>query len=67
MGVAGVPDIIAIVDGRYIGIEVKDAKGRLNENQIAFHRTMYTPPAFSSLPRRMEDVEEGINYLKRAA
>ena len=32
----GVPDIIVIKDGRFIGIEVKTDKGRLSEHQLDF-------------------------------
>ena len=38
MGVAGAPDIICVVGGRYIGIEVKAPGGKQNDNQIEFQR-----------------------------
>ena len=34
----GVPDIIVIRDGFFIGLEVKTPKGRLSEHQKTFHK-----------------------------
>jgi len=39
-GALGSPDIVCIGGGRYVGIEVKDVKGRLNNNQIEFQRRL---------------------------
>ncbi len=38
--VAGVPDIIAIKDGRTYGLELKAPGGRLSDNQLATHSAM---------------------------
>jgi hypothetical protein len=37
-GALGSPDIICVVDGRYVGIEVKAPKGKQSEHQKAFRR-----------------------------
>ena len=34
----GVPDIILIKDGQFIGLEVKQPKGKQSENQIIFEK-----------------------------
>lgn len=34
----GVPDIIVIKDGKFIGLEVKQPKGKLGESQVEFFR-----------------------------
>ena len=39
-GNVGSPDIIAVVKGTYIGIEVKDIKGKLSPSQIAFQKEL---------------------------
>jgi len=36
MGVKGAPDIFAVIRGKLYGFEIKDIKGKLNENQIKF-------------------------------
>lgn len=35
-GTSGSPDIIAVIEGRFVGIEVKAAKGKLRPSQEAF-------------------------------
>ena len=35
-GVVGSPDIVCVVNGQYVGIEVKAPKGRESENQKEF-------------------------------
>lgn len=37
-GLKGVPDIIAIINGQFVGIEIKTPKGRLSEHQILFKK-----------------------------
>lgn len=32
----GCPDIIAVIKGKFVGLEIKDVKGKLNANQEAF-------------------------------
>jgi len=39
-GVFGSPDIICVIEGRYVGIEVKASKGRQSEHQKAFQREL---------------------------
>lgn len=35
-GFPGSPDIIAVVNGQFVGIEVKFGKGKLSDSQVAF-------------------------------
>ena len=37
-GLKGVPDIICIIDGQFVGIEIKAGKDRLSEHQILFKK-----------------------------
>ncbi len=39
-GTSGSPDIFALHDGTLYGFEIKDIKGKQNENQIDFERRM---------------------------
>lgn len=39
-GVIGLPDIICVVDGRYVGIEVKAKYGKQSEGQKAFQENL---------------------------
>jgi hypothetical protein len=40
LGTPGIPDVMALHDGTLYGFEIKDIKGRQNENQIDFERRM---------------------------
>jgi hypothetical protein len=37
-GATGSPDIICVIEGRFVGIEVKQTKGRQSEHQKNFRR-----------------------------
>ena len=39
-GATGSPDIVAVINGRYIGFEVKDIKGKQSESQVAFQEAL---------------------------
>lgn len=39
-GATGSPDIIVVINGRYIGFEIKDVKGKQSESQIAFQEAL---------------------------
>lgn len=39
-GAVGSPDIICVVKGLYVGIEVKGEKGKLSPNQISFREAL---------------------------
>lgn len=53
----GLPDIICIVQGLYIGLEVKTATGRLNENQIETHRKIISAGGLVYVVRSLKDVQ----------
>ena len=54
----GVPDILACSNGKFIGIEVKTATGRLRPDQIAFKEALELAGGFFILARSVEDVEK---------
>lgn len=62
-GALGSPDIIAVVGGRYIGIEVKGTGGRQNENQKEFQRQLEKAGGMYILASSVEDVDKGLNDL----
>jgi hypothetical protein len=53
----GIPDIICVKDGRYIGIEVKTDKGRLSEHQHEFARSLMLAGGDYVIARSIEDVQ----------
>ncbi len=53
----GVPDIIVIKDGRFIGLEVKRRLGKQSEGQIEFERLCKQAGGQYHLVRSIEDVQ----------
>lgn len=55
-GTPGSPDIFALEDGKLYGIEVKDTKGRLNDNQKLFETTFERAGGTYIIARSLDDV-----------
>ena len=55
-GYSGSPDIIAVVGGRFIGIEVKDIKGKMNPNQEIFKENLEKAGGLYLLAKSIDDV-----------
>jgi hypothetical protein len=53
----GIPDIIVIKAGRFIGIEVKKEKGRLSPEQVEFGRECVRNGGEYVVARSIDDVE----------
>lgn len=59
-GMLGSPDIVCVSKGQFIGIEVKDVKGVLNENQKLFQQELEKAGGRYIVARSLDDV---INFL----
>jgi Holliday junction resolvase len=59
-GASGSPDIVAVIHGRYVGIEVKAAKGKQSENQMQFQRELEAAGGIYLLVKSIEDIEIGL-------
>ena len=59
---AGIPDIIACLKGRFIGIEVKDGSNKPSELQLAHGRQIQKSGGIFGVCYSVEDVE---NLLKQ--
>ena len=60
-GAIGSPDIVCVINGQYVGIEVKAAKGRQSDNQKEFQRQLETAGGKYILAYSIDDVERGLN------
>lgn len=60
----GVPDIEVILEGIYIGLEVKTATGRLNKNQIETHRKIISAGGLVYVVRSLKDVQSIFEVKK---
>lgn len=61
-GTPGAPDIVMVISGRYIGVEVKDIKGRQNENQKDFQQRLENAGGEYIIVKSIDDL---INYLNQ--
>lgn len=58
MGSPGAPDIFVVLppEGKLVGIEVKDLKGKLNENQVVFKANLEKTGGVYLVARSLDDV-----------
>ena len=54
----GIPDLLCCYKGKFIGIEVKTATGRLRPDQISFREALELAGGVFILARSVEDVEK---------
>ena len=54
----GLPDIIVVKDGKFIGLEVKTDTGRLSTDQVEFGRAAKNAGARYEVVRSIEDVQK---------
>lgn len=59
----GIPDIIAIPNGRFLGIEVKTGKDRLRDAQIGFHQNVSQSKGLILVVKTMDDFVKQYNQL----
>lgn len=55
-GAKGAPDIVCVFKGQYIGIEVKDVKGKLNDNQKEFQKKLEEAGGEYLVARDVDDI-----------
>ena len=58
MGTPGAPDIICVIEGQFVDIEVKDEKGKLNPNQVAFKERLEAAGGKYMVARSVTDVQD---------
>lgn len=59
-GTAGIPDIIACIDGRFYGFEVKTNEGTPTKLQLATIRKINAAGGIAQVVRSVEDVKAVI-------
>jgi hypothetical protein len=63
-GAVGSPDIICVVNGRYVGIELKAPKGKQSDHQKEFQRQLELAGGTYILGYSLEDVITGLTPLQ---
>ncbi len=64
-GLTGSADIIAIVRGYFLGIEVKGPTGKQSEAQQAFERNVKYAGGYYIVARSVEDVEKILEIIPK--
>lgn len=59
-GAVGSPDIVCVVKGQYVGIEVKALKGRQTENQKEFQRQLEAAGGRYILAFSLDDITSAL-------
>ena len=59
-GMKGVPDIIAVYHGRFIGVEIKSEKGKMSPDQFIFRERLLEAGGLYILARSVADVEAAM-------
>lgn len=67
LGTEGLPDIIAVLppSGRFLGLEVKSATGKLREAQILFAQKLISSGGEYCVVRSVEDAKLAIENAKK--
>jgi len=62
-GTVGAPDIVAVIAGQYVGIEVKAPRGSQSPGQREFEGRLRMAGGVYVLARSLEDVEAALRPL----
>lgn len=64
-GAKGAPDIVCVVNGRYVGIEVKGPKGKQTDDQLNFSDSLRAAGGYYILARSVEEVILAIAEIEK--
>jgi hypothetical protein len=63
-GATGSPDIVCVINGQYVGIEVKAPKGKQSEHQKAFQEELERAGGIYILAHSLDEVIAGVISLR---
>lgn len=63
----GVPDIIVLIDGKFIGLEVKAEKGRQSEHQKSFELECKKNGGKYYVVKTLEDVKDVLKLCSTSS
>jgi hypothetical protein len=61
VGARGGPDIVCVINGRYVGLEVKTPSGKMNDNQAEFSRNLMKAGGLYFVVRSLDDAVRAID------
>ncbi len=62
-GLRGVPDILAVINGRFVGFEIKTPKGRQSADQLLFQKRVERHGGKYFIIRSLDDVKIALKSL----
>jgi len=62
-GALGSPDIICVIKGQFVGVEVKTQTGKLRDSQVEFQKNLQAGGGRYILARSLEDVINNLAAL----
>jgi hypothetical protein len=66
-GALGSPDVVAVIKGRFVGIEVKTPTGRQSDHQKAFQENLSKAGGIYFLVRSLDEAVEAVeDAIKRS-
>lgn len=65
-GAKGSPDIVCVIQGRYVGLEVKTPDGRQSDSQREFGTNLIAAGGFYLLVHSVQDVIEAVDAVNQA-
>lgn len=60
----GFPDIVAIVNGYFVGLEVKNEKGKASVHQLEMKKQVENAGGYYFIVRSIEDVKKAIQAVR---
>ncbi len=60
----GLPDIVVIIKGRFVGLEIKQPKGRQSKEQQTFEKAIKKAGGFYFLIRSLDEAIKAIEKIK---
>jgi hypothetical protein len=60
----GIPDIIAIIDGKFVGFEIKSKTGKLSEDQKSFCLSCELAGGYYFVIKSLEDIKEALKICR---
>ena len=61
----GLPDIVVILKGRFIGLEIKQPKGRQSKEQKSFEQSLKHAGGFYFIIRTLDEAIKAIESIKQ--
>ena len=66
-GAVGSPDIVCVINGQYVGLEVKNSTGKQSPHQLQFHQSLEQAGGAYYVVRSLDDAIHAITQCTNRA